>query len=49
MFTKLKLIIALSIKWDLVCDRKNLNKATATIFFVEVMFGAIIFGIFCDK
>ncbi|XP_046885852.1 solute carrier family 22 member 7-like [Hypomesus transpacificus] len=39
----------LATEWDLVCDRKSLNKATATIFFVGVMFGAIIFGILCDK
>ncbi|XP_055758738.1 solute carrier family 22 member 7-like [Salvelinus fontinalis] len=36
-------------EWDLVCDRKGMNKATATIFFVGVMIGAIAFGTLTDK
>ncbi|XP_071754682.2 solute carrier family 22 member 7-like [Centroberyx gerrardi] len=39
----------LATEWDLVCDRKSMNKATGTIFFVGVMFGAIALGAFCDK
>lgn len=36
-------------QWDLVCDRKSLAKMTATIFFVGVMLGAILFGYLSDK
>ncbi|KAM4750896.1 LOW QUALITY PROTEIN: solute carrier family 22 member 7-like [Anableps anableps] len=36
-------------EWDLVCDRRGKNKATATIFFVGVMFGAISFGSLSDR
>lgn len=36
-------------KWDLVCDRRGKNKATATIFFVGVMLGAIAFGSLSDR
>ncbi|KAM3865179.1 solute carrier family 22 member 7-like [Diretmus argenteus] len=36
-------------EWDLVCSRKGMNKATATIFFVGVMFGAPLFGYFSDR
>lgn len=36
-------------KWDLVCDQRGKNQATATIFFVGVMFGAILFGSLSDK
>jgi len=36
-------------KWDLVCDRRGKNKATATIFFFGVMFGAMSFGSLSDR
>ncbi|XP_053713007.1 solute carrier family 22 member 7-like [Synchiropus splendidus] len=36
-------------QWDLVCDNKGKNKATATIFFVGVMFGALTFGSLSDR
>lgn len=36
-------------KWDLVCERRGKNKATATIFFVGVMFGAMFFGSLSDR
>ncbi|KAM9363693.1 uncharacterized protein ABDE67_018963 [Symphorus nematophorus] len=36
-------------QWDLVCDRRGKNKATATIFFVGVMFGAVSFGSLSDR
>ncbi|XP_041921728.1 solute carrier family 22 member 7-like [Alosa sapidissima] len=39
----------LATEWDLVCDKKGLNKATATIFFVGVMFGAMTFGGLSDR
>ncbi|XP_036403104.1 solute carrier family 22 member 7b.1 [Megalops cyprinoides] len=39
----------LATEWDLVCDRKGMNKATATIFFIGVMIGAAIFGSLSDK
>ncbi|XP_036403099.1 solute carrier family 22 member 7-like [Megalops cyprinoides] len=39
----------LATEWDLICDRKGMNRATATIFFIGVMIGAVVFGILCDK
>ncbi|XP_074486061.1 solute carrier family 22 member 7-like [Sebastes fasciatus] len=39
----------LTTEWDLVCDRRGKNKATATIFFVGVMFGAVTFGSLSDR
>uniref|UniRef100_A0A672FNX2 Solute carrier family 22 member 7-like n=1 Tax=Salarias fasciatus TaxID=181472 RepID=A0A672FNX2_SALFA len=39
----------LATEWDLVCSKKGLNKATATIFFVGVMLGAPLFGFLSDR
>uniref|UniRef100_A0A8C4DTK1 Solute carrier family 22 member 6 n=1 Tax=Dicentrarchus labrax TaxID=13489 RepID=A0A8C4DTK1_DICLA len=39
----------LTSQWDLVCDKRGKNKATATIFFVGVMFGAMTFGSLSDR
>uniref|UniRef100_A0AAY4BW19 Solute carrier family 22 member 6 n=1 Tax=Denticeps clupeoides TaxID=299321 RepID=A0AAY4BW19_9TELE len=39
----------LASQWDLVCEKKTLNKATATIFFIGVMFGAVAFGSMSDR
>ncbi|KAJ8250504.1 hypothetical protein COCON_G00224260 [Conger conger] len=36
-------------EWDLVCDMKGMNKATATFFFIGVMFGAVLFGALSDR
>ncbi|KAF7217989.1 solute carrier family 22 member 7-like [Nothobranchius furzeri] len=36
-------------EWDLVCERKSVNRATTTIFFMGVMIGAAIFGYFSDR
>ncbi|XP_077575182.1 solute carrier family 22 member 7-like [Stigmatopora nigra] len=36
-------------KWDLVCDKRSTTRATATIFFIGVMFGALAFGILSDR
>lgn len=36
-------------QWDLVCERKSLAKMTATVFFLGVMLGAIVFGYLSDK
>ncbi|KAJ0033776.1 hypothetical protein NQD34_000883 [Periophthalmus magnuspinnatus] len=36
-------------EWDLVCNRKGMNKATATIFFTGVMCGAPLFGFLSDR
>ncbi|XP_039594824.1 solute carrier family 22 member 7-like isoform X1 [Polypterus senegalus] len=36
-------------EWDLVCDKKGLNQATATFFFIGVMLGAVVFGYLSDK
>uniref|UniRef100_A0A3B4TC18 Solute carrier family 22 member 6 n=1 Tax=Seriola dumerili TaxID=41447 RepID=A0A3B4TC18_SERDU len=39
----------LATEWDLVCSRKGINKATATVFFIGVMFGAPLFGFLSDR
>ncbi|XP_056136454.1 solute carrier family 22 member 7-like [Lampris incognitus] len=39
----------LATQWDLVCDKKSINRTTVTIFFMGVMFGAIIFGSLSDR
>uniref|UniRef100_H3A2L6 Major facilitator superfamily (MFS) profile domain-containing protein n=1 Tax=Latimeria chalumnae TaxID=7897 RepID=H3A2L6_LATCH len=36
-------------EWDLVCERKGMNQATATFFFVGLTLGSIFFGILSDK
>ncbi|XP_053240038.1 solute carrier family 22 member 7 [Podarcis raffonei] len=36
-------------QWDLVCEQKELNHATATFFFIGVMLGALIFGYLSDR
>lgn len=36
-------------QWDLVCSRKGMSKATATVFFIGVMFGAPLFGFLSDR
>ncbi|KAJ8248563.1 hypothetical protein GJAV_G00243330 [Gymnothorax javanicus] len=38
-----------AMEWDLVCDKKGLNKATVTIFFIGVMLGALVFGSLSDR
>ncbi|KAI1886345.1 hypothetical protein AGOR_G00213040 [Albula goreensis] len=39
----------LATEWDLICDKRSLNKATATIFFIGVMIGAMMFGSLSDR
>ncbi|XP_037621374.1 solute carrier family 22 member 7-like isoform X1 [Sebastes umbrosus] len=39
----------LATEWDLVCDKRRVNKATATIFFIGVMTGAAVFGYLSDR
>ncbi|XP_049424869.1 solute carrier family 22 member 7-like [Epinephelus fuscoguttatus] len=39
----------LATEWDLVCDKRRVNRATATIFFMGVMVGAAVFGYFSDR
>nr|XP_040043575.1 solute carrier family 22 member 7-like [Gasterosteus aculeatus aculeatus] len=39
----------LTSQWDLVCDSRGKNKATASIFFIGVMFGALTFGSLSDR
>ncbi|XP_061585643.1 solute carrier family 22 member 7-like [Cololabis saira] len=39
----------LATEWDLVCSRKGMNKATATVFFIGVMIGAPLFGFLSDR
>ncbi|KAF7252689.1 Solute carrier family 22 member 7 [Varanus komodoensis] len=35
--------------WDLVCEKKALNQAIATFFFIGVTFGAVLFGYLSDR
>ncbi|XP_051579557.1 solute carrier family 22 member 7-like [Myxocyprinus asiaticus] len=37
-------ISTLATQWDLVCEKRAMNKLTTTIFFIGVMFGAATFG-----
>ncbi|KAJ4944948.1 hypothetical protein JOQ06_013487 [Pogonophryne albipinna] len=39
----------LATEWDLVCDKRRMNRATASIFFLGVMFGAAAFGYLSDR
>ncbi|XP_068025854.1 solute carrier family 22 member 7 [Melanerpes formicivorus] len=39
----------ISTQWDLVCEQRGLNQATATFFFVGVTLGAVIFGYLSDR
>uniref|UniRef100_A0A8C4DWY2 Solute carrier family 22 member 6 n=1 Tax=Dicentrarchus labrax TaxID=13489 RepID=A0A8C4DWY2_DICLA len=36
-------------EWNLVCDKRRVNRATATIFFIGVMVGAAVFGYLSDR
>ncbi|XP_074166940.1 solute carrier family 22 member 7 [Sminthopsis crassicaudata] len=36
-------------EWDLVCERKGLNRAVPTFFFIGVLVGAVIFGYLSDR
>ncbi|XP_077193018.1 solute carrier family 22 member 7-like [Paroedura picta] len=39
----------LATQWDLVCEQRSLNQATATFFFIGVTLGAVIFGYLSDR
>lgn len=39
----------LATEWDLVCDKRRVNRATATIFFMGVMLGGAVFGYLSDR
>ncbi|XP_074673545.1 solute carrier family 22 member 7 isoform X2 [Strix aluco] len=39
----------ISTQWDLVCEQRGLNQATATFFFIGVTVGAVIFGYLSDS
>ncbi|XP_072546097.1 solute carrier family 22 member 7-like [Salminus brasiliensis] len=49
IFDNSTFLTTLSTQWDLVCDRREMNKAVATIFFVGVMLGAALFGSLSDR
>ncbi|XP_007484012.2 solute carrier family 22 member 7 isoform X2 [Monodelphis domestica] len=36
-------------QWDLVCERKGLNRVISTFFFIGVLVGAVIFGYLSDR
>ncbi|XP_076190941.1 solute carrier family 22 member 7 isoform X2 [Aptenodytes patagonicus] len=39
----------ISTQWDLVCEQRGLNQATATFFFIGVTMGAVVFGYLSDS
>ncbi|NWR77625.1 S22A7 protein, partial [Centropus unirufus] len=39
----------ISTEWDLVCEQRGLNQATATFFFIGVTIGAVLFGYLSDR
>ncbi|NWZ42585.1 S22A7 protein, partial [Brachypodius atriceps] len=39
----------ISTQWDLVCEQRGLNQATATFFFIGVTVGAGVFGYLSDR
>ncbi|XP_015712485.1 solute carrier family 22 member 7 [Coturnix japonica] len=39
----------ISTEWDLVCEQRGLNQATATFFFIGVTMGAVVFGYLSDR
>ncbi|NWR61054.1 S22A7 protein, partial [Bucorvus abyssinicus] len=39
----------ISTQWDLVCEQRGLNQATATFFFAGVTVGAVLFGYLSDR
>ncbi|NWY94069.1 S22A7 protein, partial [Loxia curvirostra] len=39
----------ISTQWDLVCEQRGLNQATATFFFIGVTMGAMVFGDLSDR
>ncbi|NXG53098.1 S22A7 protein, partial [Psilopogon haemacephalus] len=39
----------ISTQWDLVCEQRGLNQATATFFFIGVTLGAVLFGYLSDR
>ncbi|KAF1424297.1 Solute carrier family 22 member 7, partial [Spheniscus mendiculus] len=39
----------ISTQWDLVCEQRGLNQATATFFFIGVTMGAVVFGYLSDR
>ncbi|XP_035179019.1 solute carrier family 22 member 7 [Oxyura jamaicensis] len=39
----------ISTQWDLVCEQRGLNQATATFFFIGVTIGAVVFGYLSDR
>lgn len=36
-------------EWDLVCERRGLNRITSTLFFAGVLVGAVAFGYLSDR
>ncbi|XP_007437766.2 solute carrier family 22 member 7 [Python bivittatus] len=49
IYDQSQFISTIATQWDLVCERKSLNQATATFFFFGVMLGAVIFGYLSDR
>ncbi|NXU86180.1 S22A7 protein, partial [Xiphorhynchus elegans] len=44
-----QLTSTISTQWDLVCEQRGLNQATATFFFIGVTMGAVVFGYLSDR
>lgn len=42
-------LVCLFLQWDLVCERKGLNRVASTFFFIGVLVGAVVFGYLSDR
>ncbi|XP_036403098.1 solute carrier family 22 member 7-like [Megalops cyprinoides] len=49
VYNRSQLLSTTATQWDLVCDNKKLNQSLATLFFVGVTIGAVLFGNLSDK
>ncbi|XP_078535044.1 solute carrier family 22 member 7-like [Lissotriton helveticus] len=48
-YTHSQFTSTIATEWDLVCEQKLLNKASATFFFIGVTVGGILFGYLSDR
>ncbi|XP_066467925.1 solute carrier family 22 member 7-like [Tiliqua scincoides] len=49
VYDQSQFISTIATQWDLVCEQRSLNQATATFFFIGVTLGAVIFGYLSDR
>eukprot|EP00061_Rhincodon_typus_P008103 g30430.t1 len=49
VLTLSSLLFVFFLQWDLVCEKRSLNQAATSIFFIGVALGALLFGYLSDK